>query len=156
MSTWTKLTRCSCITLHCNRLPPRSQVHEAAVLQSETITGKSNSFWSWNWGCTLHVLLNLNHWFISHVIKVPSRAFMMCAASRIEFASEPLELCVSAHVTGLLTPSQLPVTSLKRCLHQHGPSVAHRYFAIYQTQWTSRYKCRHSRPDGSIWGGGIE
>lgn len=95
-----KLTRCSCVTPHCNRAPPRSHVHEAAVLQYETIRGRSYPFWSWTWGCTRHILLELNHGFISYVIKVPPRAFMMCAVSRIGFASEPLGLYVSGHVSG--------------------------------------------------------
>lgn len=44
-----KLTRCSCVTPHYNRAPPCSPVHDAAVLQSETIRSRSYPFWSWTW-----------------------------------------------------------------------------------------------------------
>lgn len=46
------------------------------------------------------VLLNLNHGFISYVINVSPRAFMMCAVTPIEFASEPLGVFVIGHATG--------------------------------------------------------
>lgn len=114
-------------------------MHDAAVLRTET----SYPFRSWTRGRTLHVLLNLNYGFIPYVIKVPLRAFMMCAVSRMEFPSEPLGLLVSGRVTGRWRkhdcashPSSVAFTHMRPTSHAD-------ICATRQTQWTWGCKCCH-------------